>query len=95
MGTMSERQKKILLKTLSSRKDKGGPGVLRCLVDANSHKLAQKLFYDHISDSNFSKFPLFLQELDQLLHKFGAKTKTREEIAEEDEEVKPDRKSRE
>lgn len=47
-------------------------GYLRCLTDADAHKWAQKIYSTYISDSNFSKFPLFLIKLDRLLNDFGA-----------------------
>jgi hypothetical protein len=48
-------------------------GYLRCLIDADAHKWAQKIYSSYISDNDYSKFPSFLMQLDRLLHNFGAK----------------------
>ena len=42
------------------------------LTDAAGHKVAQKLYHQYISDSNYASLPAFVQGLDALLARFGA-----------------------
>jgi hypothetical protein len=50
-------------------KDK--PSHLRVLKDKAGYNAAQKLYGAYVSQDDFSKFPLFCQELDHLLHRYG------------------------
>jgi len=56
------------------------------LTDANGHKVAQKLYHQYISDSDYSKLPAFVQALDALLSHFGA-GQQQDEGTDEDEQV--------
>ena len=60
-------------------------GYLRCLTDANGHKMAQRIYLDYISDSDFSRFPAFLVRFDKLLTSYGAKSNKAESIKEDKE----------
>lgn len=59
---------------------------LRVLVDGNAHRAGLKFWKDYVSDKDFRKFPAFMQELDQMLIKFGAKPrgKAPDDVNEED-----------
>jgi hypothetical protein len=47
--------------------------ALQCLTDGPSHKLAQKLYKQYVSDEDYSKFHSFLVDLDRMLVRHGAK----------------------
>jgi len=84
--TLNQTQMNGMLKALSRNKFRDKHfGVLKCLVDANSHKMAQKLYYDYISESNFAKFSVFLSKLDNLLYNMGGKPVDKNEVEEDDE----------
>lgn len=48
-------------------------GRLTILVDPASHKMAAKLYNEFISPDDYGNFPAFIQELDMLLRKYGAR----------------------
>lgn len=83
-------------KVLSGRRfrERTSSGVLKCLIDGNAHKFAQRLYCDHVSDADFSKFPMFLTELDKLLYKFGGKIKEKPTVSEDD-DIDTTKRSRE
>ena len=83
---VNQRQVDSLAKIFASKHRHRSSGVLKCLVDADDHKAAQKLYFKYISDSDFSKFPLFLQKFDRMLYKFGGKVAERP-TEEEDEDL--------
>jgi hypothetical protein len=81
---IDRRQAKTILKAVSAKNLRKSGGILKCLVDGNSHKLAQRMYFDYVSDQDFSKFPLFLQKLDRMLYKFGGKTAKKRHIRDDD-----------
>jgi hypothetical protein len=83
----------IALKKSMQTEAKSSNGYLRCLVDADAHKWAQKIYSSYISDNDYSKFPSFLLQLDKLLHNFGAKA-NKISTTKEDDEYGSDRKKK-
>jgi|SRR5580765_170376 hypothetical protein len=63
-------------------KDK--PSHLRVLKDKAGYNAAQKLYGAYVSQDDFSKFPLFCQELDHLLHRYGGQVEPETEDHESD-----------
>lgn len=62
---------------------------MQILRDAESYKMAQKLYQSYISESDFSRFHGFMINLDRLMVKYGAKPDSGE--AEEMPDVKEDK----
>lgn len=65
---------------------------LRVLKDGGAHKLLQRLYADFISDTDFSKYPAFVMDMDKLFKKYGAKTGSADDLPSEDEDESADGK---
>lgn len=82
---------------LINAQDKTKSLHMTVLTDANGHKVAQKLYHQYISDTDYSKLPAFVQALDSLLAHFGAGQQENDGVEEDeqsDQIVKPDRKDK-
>jgi hypothetical protein len=67
----------------------GGDDGLTILRDEKSHRFANKIFKQFCSDGDYSRFPAFLQEFDDLLAKYCTKEgeEGTEDPSEDDSEV--------
>jgi hypothetical protein len=59
---------------------------MKVLVDAPSKKLIEKLYHSHISTTNYSRLPLFMSKLDELLVQFGGRPVAEKEQESEEED---------